>query len=264
MTKLNRTLAVAIALALSGSGIAYTMADTAAPATKPPAAAAKAQDQVPVEVTETVTGGPTAQQDRVMSSAGLAAVRAAHLARVALNDGYTEQAKKLLAEAHEQLEKVKADDKPVTVSAQVKVGTKAVESEKDTVAPDLIPILSDLQVIEDVAESPAKLDALGKAKGHLGKGERQQALEVLKAAEVGVASLEVSMPLGDTTALVDQARKLIDAGKLHEANLELKKVEDGLVRENTLIWSPVQAPAESAKAPTESAKAAPPEAKPAK
>ena len=192
-----------------------------------------------------------------MSSAGLAAVRAAHLARVALNDGYTDQAKKLLADAHEQLEKVKADDKPVTLSAQVKVGDKPVQSEKDTVAPDLIPILSDLQVIEDVTESPAKLDALGKAKGHLGKGERQQAIDVLKAAEVGVASLDVSMPLGDTTARVDQARKLIDAGKLYEANLELKKVEDGLVRDSTVIWGP-------SKASTEPAKAPPAQAKPAK
>ena len=247
MTKLNRSLAVAIALALSGSGIAYCLADTAAPGPNASAQTPKAADQGPTQVTETYIGGPTEKDNQEMSDAALAAARAMHLARDALNDGYTDQAKKLLTDAHELLEKAKAEDKPMTVSQEVKVGDKEVKSEKSTVTPDLIPIISHLQIIEEVAPTPAKMEAIGKAKGHLGKGEREQAIAVLKAAEVGLASEDISLPLADTSARVEQALKLTDAGKYYEANLELKKAQDGLVRETTVLMRPTAPPPDQAK-----------------
>jgi hypothetical protein len=46
------------------------------------------------------------------------------------------------------------------------------------------------------------------------------------------------MPLAETTAGVDQALKLIDAGKLHEANLALKSVTDGLVEDTKTLVQP--------------------------
>ena len=238
MTKLNRSLAAAIALTLSGSGITYCLADTPAPTPNPPAQTPKAADQGPVQVTETYIGGPTEQEHQEMSDAALAAARTIHLARDALNDGYTDQAKKLLTDTHDLLDKVKTENKPVTVSKETKVGDKEVKSEKSTVTPDLIPIISNLQVIEETTPTPVKLEAIDKAKGHLGKGERDQAIAVLKAAEVGLASEDVSMPLADTSARVDQALKLVEAGKFFEANLELKKAQDGLVRQTAILMRP--------------------------
>jgi hypothetical protein len=196
-----------------------------------------------VQVTETYSGGPTADQAKEMSREGLAAVRDIHMARVALNDGYKDNAKKLLDEAHGLLEKVKGENLPITVTEQVKVGDKDIHSDKSTVAPDMIPILSELQVVEDFTASPTKAEAVSKAKEHLGKGARDKAAEVLKVAEVGLVSQDLSMPLSDTLGRVDQTLKLIDGDKLYEANLELKKALEGLVRETTILVQPTLAAA---------------------
>ncbi|MFN2166178.1 MAG: YfdX family protein, partial [Anaerolineae bacterium] len=85
--------------------------------------------------------------------------------------------------------------------------------------------------------------AVSKAKEHLGKGARDEAVEVLKAADVGLVSEDLSMPLSDTMAHVDQTLKLIGGDKLYEANLELKKALDGLVRETTVLVQPTMAAA---------------------
>lgn len=204
-----------------------------------------------MQVTETVIGGANEKQSQEMSENGLAAVRAVSIARDALNDGYTDQARKLLTEAHELLGKIKAVDQPVTVEKAVKIGDKAVKSEKNTLTPDLIPVMSNLKIIEEFAPTPEKLEAIHKAKGHLGSGERDQAIQVLKAAEIGLATEDISMPLAETNAHVSDAIKLIDEGKFYQANLELKKVEDGLVRESAVLLRPSAPPTASSK-PTES------------
>jgi hypothetical protein len=245
MTKTNRATAVAVALVLSGAGIAYSVAGATAPETRSAAGqaaqTAKGGEEGPLQISETVSGGPTAHQATEMSREGLEAVRDIHMARVAINDGYKDNAKKLLDEAHGLLEKVKSEDRPMTVTEQVKIGDKDTHSEKNTVVPDTIPILSELQVVEDFTASPEKSEAVSKAKEHLGKGARDKAVEVLKAADVGLVSQDLSLPLSDTMARVDQTLKLIAGDKLYEANLELKKALDGLVRETTVLVQPALA-----------------------
>jgi hypothetical protein len=240
VSKLNRTLAVAVALALSGTGITYGLADSGNTAPAAPAAEKGAKDQSPTEVIRTYSGGPSEKQDRQMSEEGLTAVRHIQLARIALNDGYTEQSKKLLTQAKDLLGKIKTSDKPVTVATEVKVGSKEVSDAKKKVTPDLIPILAELQVVEDYTQNPTKAKAVDKAKEHLSKSERDKAIETLKLAEVGLVSRDLSMPLADTIGEVDQALKLIDSNELYKANLELKKISDGLVSDTTVLVEPTE------------------------
>jgi len=249
MTTPNRILAAAVALALSGAGIALALADAPPAATAPtPGAAsvaAPAQDEGPVQVTETLSGVPSATQGEQMSANGLAAARAVGLARVALNDGYVDESKQILTEAQGLLEKVKQSDKPMTVATQIKVGDKSIRNDKATVTPDLIPIFSEVRIVEAYDQDPAKVDAVKKAREHLKKGEQKEAVAALRLAEVGLVTREVSMPLSETVASVDRALKLIDSGKLHEANLELKKVNDGLLETSDVLVEPDPAVASS-------------------
>lgn len=230
MSTSKQTIAVALALALAGAGVARVFAETpAAPAAAPAA----------TQATERVAGSVNAQEEAQMSTQGLVAVRDTHLARMALNDGYTDHAKELLGHARELLSKVASENKPVTVTTEVKVGEKEVHTAKKTVTPRLIPILSELQVVEDFAPDGDKAAAVKQANEQMGKGDRAEAVETLRLAEVGLISLDVSMPLNQTISFVDASIKLIGEGKLHEANLELKKVGDALVKETSILVQPV-------------------------
>jgi aspartate-semialdehyde dehydrogenase len=245
-----RILAAAVALALSGAG-AYALGEepAATPASGPAAASAPnpTQAEGPMEVTETLSGVASPEQSKEMGSKGFAAARGIGLARAALNDGYVEEATKILTDSQKLLGQVAKLDQPVTVTKDVKMSGKEVHSEQVTVTPDMIPIFSETRIVEAFEQNPAKSKAVKEAQEQLKKGDRQKAMEILKLAEVGVVTREVSMPLGATVAAVDDALKLIGEGKLHEANLALKRAGDGMVEQADVAVEP--APEVAAVAP---------------
>ena len=271
------TAASLIALSVAGLGQLHAATDS---------------NKTPTEVSEAVSGGATSAQDVDMSEHGLAAMNDIHLARTAINDGYVDSAKKLLDEAHMLLGRVASEDMPVTVTTEVKVGDKTTQKETVTAKPDLIPILSELQVVEgfaaqpqdaaaasqsadqpadqaaeqavsqavtqsagkapqsspdkqaDNAARPSKSDriaAVGQAREQLSKGDREGAIETLRLVDLGLVSRTLSMPLAETNSHVDKAIALLDEGKLHEANLELKQAKDGLVADTVVMIEPTDA-----------------------
>ena len=260
---LGVTAASLIALAVAGGGRLYAETNTAKAATE--------------TVSEQVSGGATPAADADMSEHGLAAMNDVHMARMAVNDGDVDNAKQLLKEAQTLLAKVKSENQPVTITTEVKVGDKPAKKETVSEKPDLIPILSDMKVIEGMvaadnatstkpktagSEGPAasgkaeatakqakaagtaaKMVAANTANEQLNKGDRNGAIETLKAADLGLVSEVVSMPLAETSTHVDKALALIDKGQLHEANLELKQAKDELVVDTTVIVEPVNAAA---------------------
>ncbi len=186
----------------------------------------------------------------------------------------------LLGSARELLSQVKAEDRPVTVTTDLKVGGKAVQHGRQRETLNLIPILSQLQVVEGFTVAPpatadasaanaqdqaaagvqpatpdqqngavqaqaeratAKDTAIVKAQEHLRQGDRKAAADDLKLADLMLISKVISMPLTETTAHVDQALQLLNQGRLHEANLELKTIQDGLVLRATVVNEPVAA-----------------------
>ena len=228
-------------------------------------------------ITQIVTGGPSPKQEMELSKLGLMAVEHAQLARLAINDGYVDNAKKLLAESHKLLDQAEKQDRPITVTTKVREGQQ-VKHEREREKMDLIPIASELQVIEafdaqptqgatDEPKSTAAADqpvaaqakaagdetakpqsmverakvrdaAIAQAKEHLQRVDRQAAAQSLKLADLTLIAHEISLPLAETSAEVDQAIKLLDAGKPYEANLELKKVRDGLVVTTAVVGGP--------------------------
>jgi hypothetical protein len=260
---LGVTAASLIALAVAGGGRLYAETNTAKAATE--------------TVSEQVSGGATPAADADMSEHGLAAMNDVHMARMAVNDGDVDNAKQLLKEAQTLLAKVKSENQPVTITTEVKVGDKPAKKETVSEKPDLIPILADMKVIEGMvaadnatntkpktagsegsaasgkdeatakqakaASAAAKVVAANTANEQLNKGDRNGAIETLKAADLGLVSEIVSMPLAQTSAHVDKALALIDKGQLHEANLELKQAKDELVVDTTVIVEPVNAAA---------------------
>jgi hypothetical protein len=255
-------------------------------------------------ISEQISGGPTAHQDDQMSEHGLEAMNDIYLARIAVNDGHIDNAKKLLHDAKSLLQQVRADNEPVTVTTEVKVGDKPVEKETVTQAPDLIPILAELQLVEgfvaadDVgantntataraagtskpgsptadnrhdaagtsssqpaaAAQPTKDEraiAVQQAQQQLQRGERQAAIETLRLVDLGLVSRVVSMPLSETSSHVDKAMSLIDEGKLHDANLELKQAKDGLFVATDIALEPADAAVPSTDTGKDAAKHAP-------
>lgn len=284
------TAASLIALSVAGAGGLYagTNADDAS-----------ANNASSETVHEQISGGPDVAQANQMSEHGLAAMNDIHLARIAVNDGYIDNAKQLLKEARTLLDQVAAVDPPVTVTTEIKVGDKPAKKETVTEKPDLIPILAEMQLVEgftasdaaDVANPQAATQpgtassdstpmanqqpssdakpadqavtasskpttdkptteqravAVKEAQRQLQNGDRQAAVETLRLVDLGLISRVVSMPLQETSNHVNTAMALIDQGKLHEANLELKRVKEGLIVDTSVAVEPAAAAAPSA------------------
>lgn len=232
-------------------------------------------------IIEAVSGGPSPQQKIAISEQGLAAVEHAQLARVAINDGDITNAKKLLTQTRTLLDKIKTEDRPVTLTTTVKEANKKSHREQERAVLDMIPIASELRVIEGFArpegdavatrdnsltsdQSTAAADqtmpaepaqttaktgseltkarhaAIEDAKEHMRNGDQAAAAKALKLADLMLVARQIDMPLAETSQHVDAALKLINNGKLHAANLELKKLQDSLVATVTVVDEPVE------------------------
>ena len=246
-------IALAVAGGLSANLLAGTKADQGAPAASG----------------ESATKGADTDAAAAISEHGMAAMNDIQLARLAINDGYTDKAAELLSDAETLLKKVNDENEPVTVTAEVKVGDKPAQKQTVTKKPDLIPILSEVGFIEAVAAAPAKdvndgtaqagsepstgqeapgasdgphhkerMAAAEKARKQWHSGDREGAMETLKPVELGMFTRVVTMPLKETGEHLKQAINLLEKGKYHEANLALKGIEDGLVVATDVVRKP--------------------------
>lgn len=194
---------------------------------------------------------PTAQQKEAvrdlakLSADGAIAFRALHLARVAIFDADPAAAKKLVADARAALAKAKTDStafQKAEADFKMPKGMKAAPAagSASTQPVAWLPIDGQLTLDEDFVSTPAKAAAVADANKSLEKGNRAEAIEKLRVADVKVMFAMALAPLDKTMADVDQAAKLLDGGKYYEANAALKKVEEG-VRYDVIVAT-AQAP----------------------
>jgi hypothetical protein len=178
--------------------------------------------------------------EKVSREAGTA-MRDVRFARVAIFDGQPEVGEKLLDSAKKNLVTTEknAPELVVTVKSEQKVGDKTVATHKATQTTDFVPIDAQLGLSEDFVPSPEKQTKIKEANEHLKKGESAKAIEVLRAADIGVSVTRVLMPLKATLTHVDKAIALIKEHKYYEANLALKAAEDGLITDSILLYEPV-------------------------
>jgi cellobiose-specific phosphotransferase system component IIA len=217
----------AIAALLIGSSIAWQ--------------AAAADKSEASTVTVEAKGGPTDTDVAKMSKEGLLAMRSVFAARPAINDGDYEAAKKMLKTAQDALKQVAEADKLTTVKGEIKEGGKVVDTSKEKVRADLIPISGQFQIVEDFAPTPEKTEHMNKAHEHMKKGDTKSAIDELKLADIGVVFQRIEMPLVATRDHVDAAISLLNDGKYHDANMALKAAEDGLQYNAVSIVAPLKA-----------------------
>ena len=187
--------------------------DAAAPVTPsapvPPPGAATTGSSAP-------EGAPTATTPARpgYSAAGRAAMRAIQAARVALLDGQTDVAGTRLAEAERSLALAAKD------TDAARPGPGGVTR---------IAIDDRLTIEGDVPLTPANAGPVARANQFIAEGDKGRAAAELRAAGIPATASVVLLPLQPTRAAIDDARRLLAAGRFLEANAALKAAEDGLI-----------------------------------
>jgi hypothetical protein len=180
------------------------------------------------------TGKPAQTSESHMarlSSKGSQAFTDIALARAAIFNGQTTEARKLIKAAQGDLKIAAKDDTAVTrTESQLTPPPGApVSRSKPTVTStpiDWLPVGADITVADDFGTKPEQANALASANEKLGKGQRVNAMQTLKLANVKVAYTMALVPLKQTTASVDEAAHLIADDKYYQADQKLKSVQD--------------------------------------
>lgn len=176
--------------------------------------------------------------DTRMSEDGFRAARDIRMARVAIFQGDTAGASRMVDAARQALDAAVMDGQKNFREVRPRGQTGAVA---DTML--WIPIDGRLTVADDFVPTPEKQRHIAAANGHLAKGDHAKAMEALRLAEVDVGLSRVLMPLGATRARVESAGDLLRQGRYYEANLALKAAEDVLVVDTEiLVARPTVAP----------------------
>jgi len=169
-----------------------------------------------------------------LSADGVSAFDDVHLARLAIYEGRTEEATKLIDDARASLAKAKTDD-AVFMKAETALNIPASKSpahktysEKGTTPIAWIPIDSEIALGESYKETPEKAAALVTAKKKLGKTEHAKAIEALKLAVVDVDYTITLAPLVQSVEDLDEAGKSMVAHDYYAASQNLKRAEDGI------------------------------------
>ena len=153
-----------------------------------------------------------------LSEEGAKAARNISMARVAIFDGQSQEAMKLVDQA-----------KATLATAAQDVDKLAIKKPDKADSGPMIPIDAKLTMADDFTLTPERRKDLDKINEHLKKGETKEALNLLRPADVRLTLTTLFMPIDTTAKAVDQAAKLLAESKYYEANLALKKAEDGWV-----------------------------------
>lgn len=205
-------LAAAVATALSTGLVATKLTGVLAAETQPKETSTKAAEQ-PIS--------KAAEQDLIKVSKDAAmTMRSLRGSRFAIFNGQPDEAKRDVDAAVTEIANTVKDAEKYAVDVKAKVQDDWY-----------VPYDASLTVADTFVPTEEKMKHIAKANEHLHKGEKKQALEVLKVGNVDVAFATSLMPSKFAQKHIDDAAKLLDEGKYYEANLELKAVEDAVVIE---------------------------------
>ncbi|QID16410.1 YfdX family protein [Nitrogeniibacter mangrovi] len=193
-------------------------------------AALTATPLIPVVARAATPNSPTvkaAQAKKVdqlklkVSDDGRQAMEDVHAARIALFNGDTDTARKLVHEAQQRLTRTSTDEQALGHDGQYDR--------------NLVSIDGQLVVGHDYVATPEKTRHIVKGQAHLKAGQPQQAVEELRLADADVGYTRLLMPLKATRKHVDEAAALIYSGNNYDANLALKAAEDGLSVDTVML-----------------------------
>jgi hypothetical protein len=169
-----------------------------------------------------------------LSADGVSAFNDIHLARMAIFDGRTNTAAKLVSDAMNSLEKARTDNTAfmkaesdfhtVSQSASEPQGHQSASSTPVS----WIPIDCEVTLDEDYQAPPEKAAAVVNANKSLEKGDGEKALEAIRLAAVDVNYTMAAAPLEQSVADVTQANQLISNHDYYGASQALRKAEAGI------------------------------------
>jgi hypothetical protein len=169
-----------------------------------------------------------------LSTDGVSAFNDLHLARIAIFDGRTDEAAKLITDAQASLGKAKTDS-AVFLKAESALHPPAQATPKpsatqanSTTPVAWIPIDADIVLGETFQATPEKAAAVVTAKKGLEKGDTAKSLEAIKLASVDVNYTLAVAPLDQSVADLDEANALMTKHDYYGASQSLKKAEDGI------------------------------------
>lgn len=162
-----------------------------------------------------------------LSNEGFQAMRGIRAARIAIFNGQTDVAAKMLTEAKDSLDLAVKNAPDFAIKSQVSIGGKVVNTSNDDGKVDLVPVDAELMVADNYIDSPEKQSHIATANEHIKNGDHKKALEELKLGNIDVSYMRVLMPLQATQKHVDDAITMMNEKKFYEANLVLKAAEAG-------------------------------------
>lgn len=222
------------------------------------ASAAQSAEKVPAEKTpaEKAPAKNGLTQDLMkVSNDGYSAIRAIHLARIAIFNGDTKTAKEMLDKAKKDLDAATTDAQTFAADKKAADHEKKADDKSASDKLDLIPINGEIAIADTFVPSTEKKKHINKANEHLKSGRSKQAIEELQLGEIDVVFTRVMLPLESTKKRVADAEKLADDHKYYEANLALKAAEEGIVINTVdLIGTPTPPSTASASAATSTKK----------
>jgi hypothetical protein len=161
-----------------------------------------------------------AERDSIkVSDDAFRVLRDVHAARLEIFDGLPGAAKKDVASA---VNDIAATEK---MAAQYAVDLKKPMKEGDM----YVPFDVQLAISDSFVASPEKNKHIAEANEHLKKGNKKEAISVLKLADIEVVYSAALIPVKLSQQRIKDASRLIDEGKYYEANLALKAVEDSIL-----------------------------------
>jgi hypothetical protein len=169
-----------------------------------------------------------------LSTDGLKAFQDVRLARVAIFDGQTKQAKTYVNEAKAEIAKAETDNTAFTkAEGDLKTPPAMAKPGANTGTPSAtpiawIPVDGTLTLDEDYTATPDKAKGVATANEKLQNGQSKDAMAALKLAQVNAVLVTELAPMESTMTGIDKAAQLIDAGQYYQGNQALKGVEDGI------------------------------------
>ncbi|MHA3916725.1 YfdX family protein [Halovulum sp. GXIMD14793] len=162
-----------------------------------------------------------ATQEQMLKTAddALAAMTQVRAARIDILENRIDDAQTAVADATRSLAKAEAD-----------IGALGVNGFGNS-NPDVeyLPFDMSMTLMENYKATEENKLALQRAYGLFESAEPDEAIEVLRVAEIDVEVSAALMPAQQSMMHLQDAAALLSEGKYFEANLALKQVEDGIV-----------------------------------
>ena len=148
------------------------------------APAARSAEKAPAEKAPAKNG--LTQDLMKVSDDGYSAIRAIHLARIAIFNGDTKTAKEMLDKAKKDLDAATKDAQTFAADNKAADQGKKADDKSASDKMDLIPIDGEIAIADTFVPSPEKKKHIDKANEHLKSGHSKEAIEELRLGEVDV------------------------------------------------------------------------------